>query len=177
MTVRVLLLALVAAAAFAACDGDDGGGDGPASQTPFIAPSPYTTEEALRKLDEVELLIKLPDPQLTEEFDISTTELQQRVTLILEGTSDTSGLDDARAALEDENRILATEYIYNTVTDYVVPSFGPDDSDIIDEETLDEIDPGHTFVEDHSQGMFTTGVFKEATIALIELWYRALPGD
>jgi hypothetical protein len=173
----VVLAATFVLLALSACGGnDDNDGSNPDTQTPFIAPSPYTTEEALQMLDDTELLIKLPDPRKLSEFQIAEQDLQQRVALILEGTSDTTGLDDARLALESGNRILAAEYIHNVVTDYVTPAFGPNDSDMIDEKTLNEIDPGHTFVDDHSQGMFTTAVFKEAAIRLIELWYRVLPG-
>ncbi len=178
-TIVILLLAGLAASVLlvAAC-GDDSsnGGDGSASQTPFFAPSPYTAEEALQKLDEVEAAIKAPDRSKLQEYNISETDLQQRISLILKGTSDTTGLDDARAALKDGNRILAAEYMHNTVTDYVTPAFGSNDTDSIGERQLDEIDPGHTFVDDHSQGMFTTAVFKGVAVKLIELWYRVLPG-
>ena len=176
---RGLLLALFAVALFAACGGDDGGsnGDGGAdTQTPFIAPSPYAIDVALQKLDEAEQLVKLPDLELARKYNISTAELEQRITLILRGTSDTTGLDDARAALQEENRILAAEYIHNTVIDHVTPSFGSEDSTSISEEQLNEIDPGRIFVQNHSQGLLTTAVFKEAAVALIELWYRVLPG-
>ncbi len=173
-TLLLLGFSLVIAAA---CGGDDGGGGGgPATQTPFIAPSPYTTDVALQKLDEAESLIKIPDPELIRRFSISDADFRKRVALALQGTSDTTGLDDARAALEDENRILAAEYIHNVVFDYLTPAFGGDDSDTIEEKQLDEIDPGHTFVEDHSQGMFTSAVFKSSVVKLIELWYRVLPG-
>ena len=181
---RGMMLAVISVALLiAACGGDDnggssngGGGDGQASQTPFIAPSPYTTEEALQKFDEVELAVKTPDRSQLQKYGISETDLQQRISLILQGTSDTTGLDDARAALKDGNRILAAEYIHSTVTDYVTPAFGPNDTDSIGEKQLDDIDPGHTFVDDHSQGMFTTAVFKGIAVKLIELWYRVLPG-
>jgi len=130
---RGMMLAVISVALLiAACGGDDnggssngGGGDGQASQTPFIAPSPYTTEEALQKFDEVELAVKTPDRSQLQKYGISETDLQQRISLILQGTSDTTGLDDARAALKDGNRILAAEYIHSTVTDYVTPAFGP----------------------------------------------------
>ena len=157
-------------------DNGDNGGDGPATQTPFIAPSAYTTEVALQKLDEAELLIRVPDPELIRRYSISNTALEQRIALVLQGTSDTTGLDDARLALQEENRILAAEYIYNAVIDYVTPAFGGEDSDQITPQQLNEIDPGRVFVDDHSQGMFTTAGFKEAVIKLIELWYRVLPG-
>lgn len=173
--VRGVLLALLAFALFAACGDDDGDG-GPGTQTPFIAPSPYTTEVALQKLDEAELLIKVPDPELVRKYSISNAALEQRIALILQGTSDTTGLDDARIALQQENRILAAEYIHNAVIDYLTPAFGGEDSDLITPQQLNEIDPGRIFVEDHTQGMFTSGVFKEAVIKLIELWYRVLPG-
>lgn len=176
---RGLILALVALTVFASCGGDDGGGpngDGSSTQTPFIAPSPYTTEVALQKLDEAELLVKVPDLDLARKYNVSTAELEQRIGLILRGTSDTTGLDDARAALQEENRILAAEYIHNTIVDHVTPSFGSEDSTSISEEQLNEIDPGRIFVQDHSQGLLTTAVFKEAAVALIELWYRVLPG-
>jgi hypothetical protein len=173
--VRTIPVVLLTLALVAACGGDDDGGGEPATQTPFFAPSPYTTEVALQKLDEAELLIKLPDPELVNRFGIGQADLQQRITLALKGTSDTTGLDDARAALEQENRILAAEYIHNVVFDYLTPAFGGDDSDSISEEQLDEIDPWGTFVDDHSQGMFTTAIFKDAVIKLIELWYRVLP--
>lgn len=172
---RTIPAVLLTLALIAACGGDDDGGE-PATQTPFIAPSPYTTEEALQKLSEAELLIKVPDPEIMSRLGISPTDLQPRVNLALQGTSDTTGLDDAAAALRKENRILAAEYIHNVVVDYLTPSFGGEDGDSIDEEQLNEIDPGQVFVEDHSQGMFTTAVFKEAVIRLIELWYRVLPG-
>lgn len=159
-----------------ACGDDNDGAGGTATQTPIIVPSPYTTEVAIQKLDEAELLIKLPDPQLVSRFSISETDLSKRIALALEGTSDTTGLDDARIALEQENRILAAEYIHNVVFDYLTPAFGGDDSDSISEEQLDEIDPWGTFVDDHSQGMFTTAVFKDAVVKLIELWYGVLPG-
>lgn len=174
-----VLIAILVVALLAGCGDDDGessGNDGPATQTPFIAPSPYSTEEALQKLDEAERLIKLPDPQLVSRFSINDTDLKQRITLALQGTSDTTGLDDARIALEQANRILAAEYIHNVVFDYLTPAFGANDSDSISEEQLDEIDPWGTFVDDHSQGMFTTAVFKDAVVKLIELWYGVLPG-
>ena len=179
MSALGIAVAAVALAIGVACGGGSDNGTNesePATQTPFIAPSPYTTEVALQKLDEVEQLIKLPDLELARKYNISTPELEQRIILIVRGTSDTTGLDDARTALQDENRILAAEYIHNVVVDYVTPSFGSEDSDSIGEEQLNEIDPGHTFVEDHSQGLLTTAVFKEAVIKLIELWYRVLPG-
>lgn len=166
---------LAAAVLFAACGGDDGG-EVPATQTPFIAPSPYTTEEAIKKLDEIELKIRVPDPKLIERYSINPAEVQQRIELILNGTSTTSGLDDARVALREGNRILAAEYTYNAVMDFVLPAFGSDDIDYISQQELDEIDPGHVFVEDHSQGLLTTAVFKEVAIALIHLWYRMAPG-
>lgn len=170
-----MLLMVGALVIAAACGGDDDDG-GPATQTPFIAPSPFTTEEALQKLSDVELLIKVPDPEIVSQLGISPADLQPRIALALQGTSDTTGLDDAAAALREENRILAAEYIHNVVVDYLTPSFGGEDGDTIDEEQLNEIDPGRVFVEDHSQGMFTSAVFKEAVIRLIELWYRVLPG-
>jgi hypothetical protein len=180
---RITLFSLLAALALpvlGACGGDDsssGSNSGAsATQTPFIAPSPYTTEEALQKFDEVVLLAKAPDRSKLQEYGITEADLQQRISLILNGTSDTTGLDDARTALNDGNRILAAEYIHNVVTDYVTPAFGPNDTDSIGEQQLDEIDPGHTFVDDHSQGMFTTAVFKAVAVKLIELWYRVLPG-
>ena len=171
-----IALATVALVITASCGGDDDDDGGSASQTPFIAPSPYTTDIALQKLDEAEQLVKLPDLELARKYDISTAELEQRIILILQGTSNTTGLDDARAALQEENRILAAEYIHNTVIDHVTPSFGSEDSTSISEEQLNEIDPGRIFVQDHSQGLLTTAVFKEAAVALIELWYRVLPG-
>lgn len=179
MRIFVGSLALLAAALLiAACGGDDDGGDGggSATQTPFIAPSPHTVEVALQKLDEVELMIKVPNAELVQQYEISNAEIEQRANLILRGTSDTTGLDDARAALNDGNRILAAEYIHNVVTDYIAPSFGSKDSESINEEQLDEIDPGHTFVDDHSQGMLVSGLYKEVAVKLIELWYRVLPG-
>ena len=171
-----IALATVALVITASCGGDDDDDGGSASQTPFIAPSPYTTDIALQKLDEAEQLVKLPDLELARKYNISTAELEQRIILILQGTSNTTGLDDARAALQEENRILAAEYIHNTVIDHVTPSFGSEDSTSISEEQLNEIDPGRIFVQDHSQGLLTTAVFKEAAVALIELWYRVLPG-
>ena len=163
-------------APIAACGGDDGGDGGSASQTPFIAPSPHTVEVALQKFDEVELMIKVPDAELVQKYEISNAEIEQRANLILRGTSDTTGLDDARAALNDGNGILAAEYIHNVVTDYITPAFGSKDSESITEEQLDEIDPGHTFVDDHSQGMLVSGLYREVAVKLIELWYRVPPG-
>jgi hypothetical protein len=182
ISVSAVAIALATAALVitAACGGGDDGGSnddgGAGSQTPFIAPSPYATDIALQKLDEAEQLVKLPDLELARKYDISTAELEQRIILILQGTSNTTGLDDARAALQEENRILAAEYIHNTVIDHVTPSFGSEDSTSISEEQLNDIDPGRVFVQDHSQGLLTTAVFKEAAVALIELWYRVLPG-
>jgi len=166
---------LAAAATLAACGGGGDSDAGPAALTPFIAPSPYTTEEALKKLDEVELMVKVPDPELIQRYEISAAEVQKRTDLVLNGTSDTTGLDDARAALEAGNRILAAEYIHNVVTDYIQPFFGSNDADSIGEKQLDEIDPGHVFVRDHSLGMPVSGLLKRAAIALIELWYGVLP--
>jgi hypothetical protein len=109
------------------------------------------------------LLIKLPDAELVSRLEIGQADLRQRITLALQGTSDTTGLDDARAALEQENRILAAEYIHNVVFDYLTPAFGGDDSDSISEEQLDEIDPGHVR-DDHSRN--AAAVFKDAVIKL-----------
>jgi hypothetical protein len=178
VAIALVAVALAILALAGALGGDDDGGsadDGSASQTPFIAPSPYTTEVALQKLDEVELLIKLPNPDFMSKYNISSADLEQRIALVLEGTSDTTGLDDARVALQEENPILAAEYMYNVVNDYLRPAFGNEDSDTITPEQLDEIDPGNIFVDDHSQGMFTTAVFKEAVIKLIHLWSRVSP--
>lgn len=173
---HIALLLLAALTVLPACGDDGGGGEVSATQTPFIAPSPYTTEVALQKLDEAELLIKVPNPELVRKYSISNAALEQRIALVLQGTSDTTGLDDARLALQEENRILAAEYIHNAVIDYLTPAFGGEDSDLITPQQLNEIDPGRIFVEDHTQGMFTSGVFTEAVIKLIELWYRVLPG-
>ena len=175
--VGVALAILALAGALGGDDsGDSGGGDGgSASQTPFIAPSPYSVEVALQKFDEVELMIKVPNTELVQRYEISNAEIEQRANLILRGASDTTGLDDARAALNDSNGILAAEYIHNVVTDYIVPAFGSKDSDSINEEQLDEIDPGHAFVTDHGKGMLVSGLYKEVAVKLIELWYRMPP--
>lgn len=177
--VGVALAILALAGALGGDDsGDSGGDDGGANgtPTPFIAPSPYTVEVALQKFDEIELMIKVPNAELVQQYEISSAEIEQRANLILRGTSDTTGLDDARAALNNGNRILAAEYIHTVVTDYVAPAFGSKDSESISEEQLDEIDPGHTFVDDHSQGMPVSGLYKEAAVQLIQLWYGVLPG-
>jgi hypothetical protein len=116
---------------------------------------------------QAEQLVKLPDLELARKYNISTAELEQRITLILRGTSDTTGLDDARAALQEENRILAAEYIHNTVIDHVTPSFGSEDSTSISEEQLNEIDPGRIFVQDHSQGLLTCRVQASPSSALV----------
>jgi len=169
-TALALLLPLAAAAACGGGAGDDAGA--PATRTPYFAPSPFSMEEALKKLDEAELMIKVPDPELIQRYQVSPAEIQKRTNLALNGTSDSDGLDDARAALEAGNGILAAEYIYNVVTDYIQPFFGSNDADSIDEKQLDEIDPGHAFVQDHSLGMPVSALLKRAAIALIELWYR-----
>ena len=155
----------------AACGGDDGG-DGSTSATPLKLGQSYTKTQALVALDAVEQKVRNPDASLVQKYGISETDLKGRVDLILNGQSDTSGLDDVRNAIQNDDRILAAEYLYNDVFDFASPTFGGQDAESIDSDKLNEIDPRHTFVADPGPGLPVTAVFKDAVEMMIELWYR-----
>jgi hypothetical protein len=138
----------------------------------MIFPSPISDEEALQRLGEIEQMVRAPNPAAVARYGVGPGELQQRRDLILNGISDVSGLDDARAALEEGNRILAKEYLYNALFDFITPYFGEDDAGDVSPNELREVDPFGIFAEDPSQGLPATGVYREVVIKVIELWYH-----
>ena len=177
-----LLLAALPLLLLAACGGDNGpsgsagGGGGSGAAAPagsvFIPPSPYTTEEALKQLDDIIAAVRSPDARTLQKYNISDAAYGQRRDLILNGESDVTGLDDARTALVQNNHILAAEYLENDLKDYVTPLFGSNDSDSISEDQLKQIDRSRHFVDDPSKGFPTTVVFKDVVVKMISLWYR-----
>ena len=167
-----LLLAVVATAAACGDDGDSGssGGGDDSTPTPFIAPEALTTDKAYALLDEIEGLVQEPNPALVALAQVGEGPVQERSLHILNGVDDVSGLDDVRISLQNADRVGAGEYLFNVVRDSTEPFSDPDTNEI-DEETLDEIDLTNTFDEDHSDDMVISGVYKEATIKMMELWY------
>jgi hypothetical protein len=159
-----------------ACNGDDGGNDSDdngTSPTPFIAPEAMTTSEAIALLDEIEANVEEPNRAFVGLAQVSEGEVQERSLLILNGVDDVSGLDDVRMELESGQFVGAGEYLYNVVRFDVNP-LSEADSSKIDADTLDEIDPAGTFDEDHSDGMVVSGVFKDAVLKMMRLWYGLL---
>ncbi len=160
-----------------ACSGDDdSSGDGASngdssSPTPFIAPPALSTVAALALVDEIEGMVSEPNGALVAATQVPEAELQKRMLLILNGNGDTSGLDDVRKNLENEDRVGAGEYLYNIVRDWAQPSLTAQDTQEIDEETLDRVDLNHSFDDDHSDGMPVSAVYKDAVLKMIELWY------
>jgi hypothetical protein len=131
------------------------------------------TEDILAELTVLEGMVSNPDQALVEAHGIDPTDLEVRIDLALRGVSDSSGFDDVRRALEEENsRILAAEYLYDVVFTYLVPPFNDADRVTIDTDTLKEIDPGRVFVQDPNQGMEVSSLYREAVVRAMLLWYR-----
>jgi hypothetical protein len=170
--VAVLLIGL---ALLYACSGDDEPDDGSdaGSPTPFIAPEAMTTAEALALLEEIEGLVEEPNAALVAVAQVTEGEVQERSLAILNGVDDVSGLDDVRISLETGDRVGAGEYLFNVVRSDTGP-LSESDTNEIREDTLDQLDVAGTFDEDHSDGMTVSGIFKDATIKMMELWYGLL---
>jgi hypothetical protein len=103
---------------------------------------------------------------------VDQTVIDERINRIQFGQNESSGLDDVRRALESDDRIGAGEYLYNVVAEYAAPPLSDADARDIDEETLTQIDVNHVFDEDHTDGMPVSGVFRDAILQMIDLWYR-----
>jgi hypothetical protein len=168
----ILLLSVLAAAAACGDDGDSGS-DSDSSPTPFIASEALTTAQALALLDEIETSVREPNVALVALAQVSEGEVQERSLRILNGVDDVSGLDDVRGSLESADRVGAGEYLFNVVRDDTAPLSDPDTSEI-SEPTLDEVDPMSTFDEDHGDHMAISGVYKDAVLKMMELWYGLL---
>jgi hypothetical protein len=173
----LVCLAALLALAFAACSGDGGSGqDGAATPTPspqgFFFPKPYSDTEARLAFQEIEAMLRNPDPALVARYGILPGELQARIGVIMNGEGESPGLADAIAAFEAGDRILAGEYLHYVAIYYVAPTFSGDDLDPIDGELLRDIDPARQFDESPDDGMACTAVFKAALIKMIQLWYR-----
>lgn len=167
-------LLLLSALALSAC-GDDGdsGSSSDASRTPFIAPEALRTAEALALLDEIEALVQSPNAALVALAQVGEAQVQERSLRLLNGVDDVSGLDDVRVSLESADRVGAGEYLFNVVRDDTEPLSEPDTREI-SEETLDEIDLTSTFDEDHSDHMIVSGVYRDAVLKMMQLWYGLL---
>jgi hypothetical protein len=166
------VLLILSLPALAVCSSsDNGSSNGNSSPTPFIAPPALSTKDALARLAEIEAAVRTPNRALVGLAQVSDAQVQERSLRILNGESDASGLDDVRKALESGDRIGAGEYLFNVVRHYAQEPVSEADTRQIDTETLDRIDINGNFDPDHQNGMPVSGVYRDAVIKMMELWY------
>jgi hypothetical protein len=137
-----------------------------------VPPPSYTAEDVVAKLDEIESLVKEPNLAFVALAQVDQGVVDERKNRILFGENEVSGLDDVRISFDSGDRVGAGEYLHNVVTQYAAPPLSDQDKREIDEATLDQIDVNRTFDQDHSDGMPVSGVFRDAIVLMIELWYR-----
>lgn len=151
-----------------ACGGDDSAdGEAPdGSPTPFIAPEHISTEEALAELDEIIVLVREPE----EDGGVGESELQRRAEDALDGTTVTPGLNEVRDLLVEEERILAREFLHNTLVETLAPPFGESDRSAISADDMRELDPLGIFAP-QGEDFEVSEVYREAARRIIALWY------
>lgn len=148
--------------------GDDDGGD--TTATPYIAPPPLTIEEAVAEVDAIATLVENPDAGVVDASGIGQFELETRITDVVEGTSQVPGLDQVRQLLEDEDRILAREYVHNNVVETLALPFTEADTEKISADEMSDIDPLASFAA-RGEDFEVSAIFRDAVVRAIELWY------
>ena len=154
-----------------ACGGDDdGGGDGEASRTPFLAPATLSPDDAIAELDAIISLVNNPDQALVDASGIGEFELMTRAAAVLEGAQ-VPGLNEVRDLLEEPNRILAAEYLHNNVIEVLALPFTDADTEVISADAMGAIDPLEAFAV-RGEDFEVSAVFRDAVVRSIQLWYQ-----
>lgn len=149
------------------CGGDD---DGDATATAFIQPSPHTTEEALAELDQIIDLVQNPDGDLVDTAGIGEFELQTRITHVMDGTAQVTGLTGVRQTLSGGDGVLTREYLHNTITEILEVPFTNADTTTISASAMEGFDPLQSFAP-RGENYEVSGIFRDAVIRAIQLWY------
>lgn len=165
-----ILVSLCVVALLAACGDDDGGGNGEASRTPFIAPPTLSPEDAIVELDAIIEQVNNPDQEIVDESGVGEFELMTRATEVTEGTAQVPGLNEVRSLLEEPDLILAREFLHNNVVEIMAVPFADADTATISADAMQTVDPQEAFAP-RGEDFEVSAIFRDAVLRSIELWY------